>query len=46
MKIGMFFAWYDFWMGFYYDRKKMILYWCPIPMVVIKIERTRNDYII
>ena len=38
MKLSLFFAWYDFWIGIYYDRKKRILYICFLPMVVIKLE--------
>lgn len=34
--LSIFFAWYDFWIGFYYDRKNRALYFCPLPMVVIK----------
>jgi hypothetical protein len=34
----LFFAWYDFWIGLYYDRKKQTLYVCLIPMVVIALE--------
>jgi len=39
MKIKIFFAWYDFWIGFYYDRFDKILYICPLPMMVISIKR-------
>lgn len=28
----------DFWVGFYYDKRKYILYICPIPMCVIIIK--------
>ena len=38
MKISVFFAWYDFWVGLYYDTKKRTLYICPIPMCGVKIE--------
>lgn len=33
----IFFAWYDLWIGVYYDRKARALYICPLPMVVIQI---------
>lgn len=29
------FAWYDFWVGWYYDRKVHRLYICPFPCFVI-----------
>lgn len=28
------FAWYDIWIGAYWDRKARVLYICPIPCVV------------
>lgn len=44
MTIKLLFAWYDLWIGFYYDRKNKSLYIFPIPMVGIvikpKIENT------
>lgn len=39
MKVKVFFAWYDFWVGGFYDRDTRTLYICPVPMVVIKISR-------
>lgn len=38
MKVKIFFAWYDFWIGWYYDRKKTTLYICLLPCIVISIE--------
>jgi len=37
MKIKITFAWFDFWVGAYYDRKLKALYVCLVPMVVMKI---------
>jgi len=36
-KIQFSFLWYDFWIGWFYDRLNKILYICPLPMCVIKI---------
>jgi hypothetical protein len=37
------FKWFDFWIGFYYDRIKKILYICPVPMIVFVIPLSRKD---
>jgi len=39
MKIKIFLAWYDFWIGVFYDKKKRIIYICLVPCVVIQINR-------
>ena len=31
------FAWYDLWVGAYWDRKAKVLYVCPLPMLLIEI---------
>lgn len=37
MKIRLIFAWYDFWIGAFYNVEKQILYFFPIPMFGIKL---------
>jgi hypothetical protein len=39
MKIRVFLAWYDCWIGAYYDRKNKVLYICPLPMIVIEVSK-------
>lgn len=31
------FAWYDLWVGAYFDRDNKQLYLCPVPMLAIRI---------
>jgi len=37
LRVRSYIAWYDFWVGAYYDRDKKVLYLCPLPMCVFKI---------
>jgi len=37
-KISLKFAWYDLWIGLFYDKKKRIIYICPLPTILIIIE--------
>ena len=38
MTVSFLFAWYDFWVGAYWDRKTRRLYVLPLPMVGIVID--------
>lgn len=33
----VFFAWYDLWIGAFWDRRRRVLYVCPLPTVVVEI---------
>ncbi|HEY0120585.1 MAG TPA: hypothetical protein VGC14_02290 [Rhizobium sp.] len=39
MKIKLIFAWYDFWVGAFYDRGKGRLYIFPVPCFGFYVER-------
>lgn len=38
MKIKLMFAWYDFWIGLFYDKSNRRLYIFPIPMFGVRID--------
>lgn len=38
-KFSFFFAWYDLWIGAYFDRDRRVWYVCLLPCCVLKIER-------
>jgi hypothetical protein len=40
MKFRAFFAWFDLWIGAYYDVGHRTLYVCPLPMCVLRFEFT------
>jgi hypothetical protein len=44
LKFKLFLAWYDFWVGLFYDRKRKILYVNPLPMVVLSFASDRNEW--
>lgn len=39
VKASFFFAWFDLWIGAYYDQHKRVLYVCPLPCCVLKFSR-------
>lgn len=38
LEFDLFFAWYDMWVGIYYDRHDNVVYVVPFPMFVIRIQ--------
>ena len=42
MRIEPLFAWYDLWIGFYWDRRARVLYVLPVPMLGVKISFGRE----
>ena len=41
VKVRFLFAWYDLWIGAYWDRKSRALYILPVPMFGIVLEFKR-----
>lgn len=37
-RIGVRFAWYDLWVGAYWDRDRRRLYVCPVPTLAISVD--------
>lgn len=49
VKIKVFWAWYDLWIGAFWDRKAKTPYICPVPTVVIALSvgpSANNDMLI
>jgi len=38
MRIRVFFAWYDLWVGAYWSQQSRTLYLCPLPMLVVSVR--------
>lgn len=43
MKIKMFIAWFDIWIGMFIDKKNKTIYICPLPCIVIKINMNTHE---
>ena len=43
MRIRFLFAWYDLWVGAYWDRKGRCLYILPLPMLGVVLEFRRGE---
>jgi hypothetical protein len=37
MNVSFHFAWFDLWMGVFYNQQKRVIYICPLPTVVVRI---------
>lgn len=46
MKVSFLFAWYDFWIGLFWDSKKKWLYILPIPCfgIILKFEKSNKKH--
>lgn len=40
MTIRPIFAWYDLWVGFFWDSRKRCLYFFPVPCIGLKVQFT------
>lgn len=38
MNVRVRLAWYDMWVGAYWDRRARILYVCPLPMLLVELR--------
>jgi hypothetical protein len=38
VKLRARFAWYDMWIGAFWDRRARVLYLCPLPMLLLEVR--------
>lgn len=43
MKLRLFFAWYDIWVGAYWSQEKRTLYICAFPMICLSVQFGCNN---
>jgi len=41
IRISFVFAWFDFWVGVFYDRPKRRVYIFPVPMLGIRLDLSK-----
>lgn len=40
--VRVFFAWYDLWVGAFWKRRSRVLYVCPLPCLVVRLDFRRR----
>jgi hypothetical protein len=41
MSVRLSIAWYDLWIGAYWDRRERVLYVCPLPCLLLTIREAK-----
>jgi hypothetical protein len=43
-RVRLSFAWYDLWVGAYWDRRERVLYVCPLPCLLLTIRADPGEW--
>jgi len=44
IQLKLIFRWYDFWIGFFWERKRKRLYFFPVPTLGLQIDKLPPNY--